>query len=187
MKKVKVPVGISGRHVHLSRETFDKLFDHELTEKYKLNQIGQFAANETVKIKTDKYEFPHVRVIGPIRDYDQVEVSMNDARLLELNPPVRSSGDLTGAEEVIISTEKGEVKAPACIIIDRHIHMDPKTAEELGVVNNEILKVEIPGDKSGIVDAKAKVSDDGYFEVHFDTDDANAFILDNNDVVDLLL
>lgn len=187
MQKVKTTVGISGRHVHLSKETYDKLFDHELTIKYNLNQIGQFAANETVKIKTKDYEFSNVRVIGPLRSYDQVEISMSDARKLGLNPPVRKSGDLEGAEEITIATEKGKVTISACIIADRHIHVDLLTAKNLGINTGDAFMVEIPGIKKGMIEAIARVSDDGYFEVHLDTDDANAFLLKSNDEVNIII
>ena len=75
-----VKVMISNRHVHLTKETYEKLFDEPLTKKSDLNQIGQFAANQTVDILTDKFEFKDVRIVGPFRDYNQVEISNNDAR-----------------------------------------------------------------------------------------------------------
>lgn len=178
-KRINVSIGISARHVHLCRETFDKLFDKELTVKNMLNQIGQFAAEETVTIKTAKGIFENVRIIGPIRNYDQVEISKSDARKLGINPPVRKSGDVIGAEEITIITEKSSVAVKGAIIADRHVHMNQERAKELGVVDNEYLKLEISGEKSGVIDIKAKVSDDGFFEVHLDTDDANAFLLDN--------
>lgn len=187
MKKVEVSIGISARHVHLCEESFKKLFDKELTVKANLNQVGQFSANETVTIKTDVGEFENVRIIGPLRKYDQVEISMTDARKLGLNPPVRKSGDLFGAEPITICTEKGTVTVNACIIADRHVHMTNEKANELGVVDNEYLKLEIGGDKSGIIDLKAKVSEDGFFEVHLDTDDANAFLLKNGDIEKLIV
>lgn len=187
MKKVDVSIGISARHVHLCEDTFKKLFDNELTIKTNLNQVGQFATNETVTIKTDVGEFKNVRIIGPLRKYDQVELSMSDARKLGLNPPVRKSGDLFGAEPITISTDKGSVSVNACIIADRHVHMNNEKASELGVVDNEYLKLEIGGEKSGIIDLKAKVSEDGFFEVHLDTDDANAFLLKNGDIEKLIL
>ena len=72
--KSEVSINISARHVHLNRDTYDKLFDHELTVRNPLNQVGQFAANETVSIKTSKGVFENVRIIGPLRNYNQVEV-----------------------------------------------------------------------------------------------------------------
>ena len=187
MRKVKimeekVSMNISARHVHLTKEAHAKLFEHDLTVRNPLNQVGQFAANETVTVKTDKGVFENVRIIGPLRSYNQVELSMTDARKLGIKPPVRKSGNLNGAEMVTIATEKGEITEACCIIADRHVHMNPAKAQELGVVDDEVLKLAIPGDKSGIIDVHAKVSDDGYYEVHLDTDDANAFLINPGDI-----
>ena len=179
--KETVKINISARHVHLTREAHAKLFDHDLTVRNPLNQVGQFAANETVTVKTAKGVFENVRIIGPLRSYNQVELSMTDARKLGIKPPVRKSGHLDGAEVVTISTPKGEITEACCIIADRHVHMNPDTALKLGVVDDEMLKLAIPGVKSGVIDVKAKVSDDGYFEVHLDTDDANAFLINPQD------
>ena len=179
--KETVKINISARHVHLTREAHAKLFDHDLTVRNPLNQVGQFAANETVTVKTAKGVFENVRIIGPLRSYNQVELSMTDARKLGIKPPVRKSGHLDGAEVVTISTPKGEITEACCIIADRHVHMNPDTALKLGVVDDEMLKLAIPGVKSGVIDVKAKVSDDGYFEVHLDTDDANAFLINSQD------
>ena len=187
MRKVKimeekVSMNISARHVHLTKEAHAKLFDHDLTVRNPLNQVGQFAANETVTVKTDKGVFENVRIIGPLRSYNQVELSMTDARKLGIKPPVRKSGNLNGAEMVTIATEKGKITEACCIIADRHVHMNSAKAQELGVVDDEVLKLAIPGDKSGVIDVHAKVSDDGYYEVHLDTDDANAFLINPGDI-----
>ena len=178
----KVSMNISARHVHLTKYAYEKLFDHDLTVRNSLNQIGQFAANETVTVKTDKGVFENVRIIGPLRSYNQVEMSMTDARKLGVKPPVRKSGHLDGAQVVTICTEKGEVTDACLIIADRHVHMNPEKAKELGVVDDEVLKLHIGGEKPGIIDVHAKVSDDGYYEVHLDTDDANAFLINPGDI-----
>ena len=47
----KVNARISNRHVHLTKEVYDLLFDEELSVKTPLNQIGGFAANQTLTIK----------------------------------------------------------------------------------------------------------------------------------------
>lgn len=185
--KIDVSIGISARHVHLNEETYQKLFDSPLTTKAPLNQVGQFAANETLTIKTDKGVFNNVRIIGPLRSYNQVEISASDARILGLNPPVRKSGNTKGSEVVTLETPKGSVTIEGCIIADRHVHMTPAQAEEFGVVDNQPVKLEISGEKSGVIDLVTKVSEDGYFEVHIDTDDANAFLLKNNDIQKLII
>lgn len=178
----KIKVQVSNRHVHLTKETYEMLFDEPLTKKNDLHQIGQFAANQTVDILTDKFEFKDVRIVGPFRSYNQVEISNNDARKLGLKPPVRTSGDLDNSESITLRTSNATVKLDnACIIADRHVHFNTSEAENYGVKNKDKLKVHILGDKRGTIEAFAKVSDDGYYELHVDTDDANAFLLNSDD------
>ncbi|MEG0977431.1 MAG: PduL/EutD family phosphate acyltransferase [Bacilli bacterium] len=182
-----VSIGISARHVHLDEETYYKLFDTDLTVKSYLNQVGQFAANETLTLKTENGSFESVRIIGPLRPYNQIEISRSDARTLKINPPVRRSGDVFNSETVTLKTNKDEVTIEGCIIADRHVHMTPVFAKSLGVVDNQLLKLNISGIKSGVLDVYAKVSDDGYFEVHLDTDDANAFLINSGDIEKLII
>lgn len=184
----KVTVGISNRHVHLTKEIYEYLFDEEISMKYKLNQGDDFAANQTVMIKSAKGKFDNVRIIGPFRDYNQVEISKSDAYVLGLNPPVRGSGDLENSETITIEYNNKSIELKnSCIISNRHVHMNPKKAMELGVTNNELVKVAIPGDKSAIVDAYIKITEKGYFEIHVDRDDANSLLLNNNDEVEIIL
>lgn len=180
--KERVKLNVSAHHVHLTKSAIEQLFNHDLTVRNKLNQPSFFASNETVNIKTDKGEIKNVRVIGPARDYNQVEVTKSDARILGLNPPVRKSGDLTNAEKVIIYTDKGEVVGNYAIIIDRHVHMSESDAKRLNVQDDDILKLVVGGSKPGIMLVNAKVTEDGYFEVHLDTDDANAFLITPGDI-----
>ena len=178
---------ISNRHVHLTKEVFDKLFDGELTIKTKLNQVGEFAANETLTIRVGDKKIENVRVVGPLRKYTQIEISKRDARTLGVNPPVRRSGDLDNTPKVILETPKGRVETDGLIIANRHVHMTPDEAKDLGVENKQIVKIKIDGEKSGEMDAEVKISDNGYFELHIDTDDANAFLLNDNDKVTMIL
>jgi putative phosphotransacetylase len=178
----KVNVAISNRHVHLTKETYYKLFDKEITKRNDLNQIGQFAANETVEIINGENSIKNVRIVGPFRTYDQVEISKSDARKLKLNPPVRTSGDLAGSETITIKTDKASITLnECCIIADRHIHFNTNEAEKYHVKNKDKLKIHILGEKRGTIEAFAKVSDDGFYEAHLDTDDANAFLLNTGD------
>lgn len=184
---IKVQVGVSNRHVHLTKEVYEKLFDEDLTVKYKLNQIGEFASNQTLTLKTDKDIIENVRIIGPLRSYNQVEISKSDAYSLGLNPPIRTSGDLNNSETItLVNNDKSVTIENSCIIANRHIHMNSDKAKELGVANNQIVKVKIDGEKSGVIDAYIKISDTGYFELHLDRDDANAFLLNNGDEVEII-
>lgn len=187
MQKIDVSIGISARHIHLKKETYVKLFNKELTVKNPLNQPGQFAANETVTLKTEKGCIENVRIVGPLRDYDQVEISAYDARVLGLEPPVKRSGDLDKACEVKVCTSLDEVTIKGCIIPERHVHMSEEKALELGVQDKQNLKLEIPGYRSGVVDVKVKIEKDGFFEVHLDTDDANAFLIKKDTIGKLII
>ena len=128
-----------------------------------------------------------MRILGPFRSYNQVEISKSDAFKLGLNPPVRTSGDLINSETItLINNDKSVTLDNACIIANRHIHISALKAEELNLKNGELVQVKINGEKSGIVDAYIKITDNGYFEMHIDRDDANAFLLNNNDEVEIL-
>ena len=95
---MKISVGVSVRHVHLTNEDYNLLFDEPIKEKVKINQPGQFAAIQKVILKNGERILENVRIIGPQRPYTQVEISRTDAYYLKLNPPVRASGDLKDAE-----------------------------------------------------------------------------------------
>lgn len=179
---MNVLLNISARHVHLTLDSVQKLFGGSLHIKNKLNQIGQFAAQEVVSIVCGDKVIENVRVVGPVRDYNQVELSSYDARILGINPPVRRSGDLKDASLVTIKTDLGSITGNFAIIADRHIHFSPLDAQNYGVNDGDLLHIEIGGEKGGIMDAHAKVSDDGFFEAHLDTCDANAFLVKPGDI-----
>lgn len=185
--QLKTTVGISNRHVHLTRETFKKLFGNKDLEKIKdLNQIGQFASKKTLVIKTEKNEISGVRIIGPFRKYNQVEISKTDARVLGLNPPVRESGILENSETITLVGELREVTLNnSCIIAERHVHVTKEVANKYKIKEGQSIKVKIDNIKKGEIEAFARISNDAYFELHLDTDDANAFLLNNNDEVEL--
>lgn len=178
----KVSINISARHLHLTKENIDKLFEHPLHIKRMLNQIGQYAAEEVVTIRNGDKKIENVRVIGPERNYNQVEISASDARLLGLKPPVRKSGNLDGADMITIETDKGSITGNFAIIAERHVHFSPADALKYKVEDDEVLKLEIGGIKKGEVEVHAKVSDNGFYEVHLDTDDANAFLITPGDI-----
>ena len=187
--KMKINVGVSNRHVHLTNEDYRLLFgDIPLTKRNDLTQPNTFASDLTVTIRGSKKSIPNVRVLGPNRSYTQVEVSKTDSYTLGIDPPVRNSGDLDGASEVTIIGPNGDITRKAAIIATRHIHVDRRIREEKGLVGVEKVSIKIPGEKSGIIDnVYLKDSDIAYFELHLDTDDANAHLLKQNDEVEIIL
>ena len=185
---MKIKVGISNRHVHLTEEIFNQLFNCELTKKQNLNQIGEFASHQIVKIKGKKEALLEARIVGPFRTYNQVEVAMSDAYLLGINPPVRDSGDLKESESITLIGPKGEVTLEnACILSRPHVHMNFKKALSLGLKNHQKVYIKIENAKSGRMDAYVKISDNGFFELHVDRDDANAFLLKSGDIVEMFV
>jgi putative phosphotransacetylase len=183
-----VRVGISNRHVHLNEETYNKLFSTSLEKVRDLSQLGEFVSDKMVSIKTDKGIIENVRVLGPLRSYNQVEISRTDAYKLGLNPPVRRSGVLSDSETVEIIGEAGSVGVKnCCILAERHIHMNSEVASNLGVVDGELVRVIVPGDKACILFAHIKVSDNGVYELHIDFDDANSCGLKNGDEVEIII
>lgn len=181
---MRIQVGVSNRHIHLCKSDADILFgcDYEFTKKRDLTQTGEYACEEVVKISTDKYEFPYVRVLGPLRDYTQVEVSLDDSILLGINPPIRDSGDLEDSESVWITGPMGKIyKKNCCIRANRHIHCNK--LDNIGHNNNDIVSVMA---KEKIMDdVHIKMKDSYVLELHIDKCDALEFGLENGDYIDL--
>ena len=186
---MKINVGISNRHVHLNNEDYKILFGNiPLTKRNDLTQPGMYACNETVTIKGNKRSIENVRVLGPLRDYTQVEISKTDSYFLGCNPPVRNSGDLSDAALITIVGPCGEITKKASIIATRHIHVDKNIRKLHNLEGIEKVSVKIGGEKGGIIDnVYLKDSDEAYFELHLDTDDANGFLLNQGDEVEIML
>ncbi len=182
----KIKVGISNHHVHLTKETYDLLFNEPLEKIKPLHQLGEFASNQFVTLKTEKNKIENVRIVGPFRTYNQVEILKSDAYLLGLNPPVRKSGDIKNSENITLVGPKGEIYLEnVCIISERHVHINSKEQEKYQVSDEQMVQVEVPGDRSALIDAHIKISDTGYYELHLDRDEANAFLLQDGDELTL--
>ena len=102
-----VPVGVSNRHLHLSREDLELLFGrgYELTPIKELLP-GQYASDETVTVKGPKGSIPKVRALGPTRGDTQIEISLTDSFKLGINPPAAQSGDLSRAAVITLLNPK---------------------------------------------------------------------------------
>jgi len=175
-KKIKIEV--SARHIHLKKEDFEKLFGvgAELTVLKKLSQPGMFAANETVSIKNESFQIDNLRIVGPLRDYTQIELSETEARKFKIDPPLRRSGDIENSPGIVIIGPKGEVKIrDGVIIAKRHIHMTPKDAEEINVKDGDLLKVKTEGERGlTFENVVARVDENFLLAMHIDTDEGNA-------------
>lgn len=178
-KSDEIPVGISNRHIHLSREHVDILFgkDYQLTKLKDLSQPGQYACKEQLTLVGPSMRaIEGVRVLGPERKKSQVEISRTDSFTLKVKPPVRESGDIKGSAPVTVIGPKGIVTlSEGCIIANRHIHMSEDEGKRFGVCDGEYVDVLLNGErKSLFYDVQIRVHKDFRLEMHIDTDDANA-------------
>ena len=185
---MKVTVGISNHHVHLNNEDYNILFgDINMNVRNMLNQPGQFASDLTVDVLGPKGELKGLRVLGPTRSYTQVEISKTDSYKLGINPPVRDSGNLEGASLVTIIGPCGSVERNAGIIATRHIHVNDEIRKEHDLVGIDKVSIKVTNEKGGILEnVNLKDNLESYFELHLDTDDANAFLLKNNEEVEII-
>ncbi len=185
-----VKIGVSQRHIHLSREDLDILFGkgYELTPK-KVLMGKEFASNEVVTLVGPSLKaIENVRVLGPVRKNTQVEISRTDTFVLKVSPPVRPSGEIKGSEKIVVVGPKGSVYLKEGVIIaNRHIHLTPEFADSLNLKDNDLVDVVIDGVKpTKFYDVQIRVRDDFNVEMHIDTDDANSSGLKNGDVVHIL-
>ena len=175
----QVLVETSARHIHLSQADLETLFGagYELTPKKDLSQPGQFACEERVTVVGPKKELAGVSILGPVRPETQVELSLTDARSIGLSAPVRESGDVAGSSGCKLVGPCGEVELTEGVIAaKRHIHMTPEDAAEMGVVDKQIVSVEVKSnDRTTIFgDVVVRVSPKYALAMHIDTDESNA-------------
>lgn len=185
-------VSISARHVHLTDEHVEKLFGpgHKLTPMKNLYQDGFFAAEETVMIVGPKKRMlPTVRVLGPTRNFSQVELAFTDSISLGIDAPVRHSGHIKGTPGCVLVGPHGVVELEEGVIrAARHVHMNTKDCEYYGVKNGDFMKLRIESPQCSVVLEELLVRADGTskLEVHIDTDEGNACYLDAATKVELL-
>lgn len=177
-------VSISARHVHLTDEHVEKLFGpgRKLTPGKDLYQDGFYAAKETVMVVGPrKRMLPEVRVLGPTRNFSQVELSLTDAISLGIAAPVRHSGDIQGTPGCLLVGPAGAVELTHGVIrAARHVHMSFEEAERLGVKNGEFMSLTIRSPQCSVTfeDLLVRADKTSKLEVHIDTDEGNACNLD---------
>lgn len=178
---MKVKIGVSARHIHLSKEDFEILFPNESLNVYKeISQYPNFASDKKVSLRNGDRQIDNVRVVGPLRDETQVELSKTDCRYFKIEAPLKNSGDLENASEIEIINGDKSIKRNCVIIQNRHIHMSYEDAKKYGYEDDQIVKVKINTIKGGIMDnVHIKLGDRFNLELQLDTDDANAFMIDD--------
>ena len=178
----KIPIEISARHIHLSQKDLEALFGkgYQLKKLRELSQIGEFAAEERIDIQNslepNARKIPNVRILGPVRDQTQVELSHTDAIFLKVKPVVRESGDLKGTPGIILIGPRGKIKIKEGVISAwRHIHCSPKESQELGLKNKMLVSVKAMGIRSiTFHKVMVQVKPNYRLYMHLDTDEGNA-------------
>ncbi len=174
-----IPMAISARHVHLRQASVEALFGagHVLQVHSPLSQPGQYAAEEVVTLVGPKGRLAHVRVIGPPRSEDQVELAHTDEIVLGVDAPLRESGDLAGTPGIVIEGPMGSISLQHGVICAlRHIHMSPADADVLGLKNHDEVAVVVMAGKRRLIfgDVIVRVSPSFRMELHLDSDEGNA-------------
>jgi putative phosphotransacetylase len=192
IKKEKnlVPVSISARHLHLKKEHLEVLFGagHELTKMKDISQPGQYAAEEKVTLQGPRGKIDNVRVLGPLRKETQVEISATDARVLGVKPVVRDSGNMDGTPGLTLVGPKGTIIIEkGCIVAERHIHMTQEDASQFNVSDGQVVSVKVNTPRGGVFDkVLIRVREDYALDMHIDVDEANAFLISNGDIVEII-
>jgi putative phosphotransacetylase len=172
-------VNVSARHCHLTPETVEVLFGkgHTLTPLKSLYQDGQFAAKETLTLIGPRSRvISNLRILGPCRNFNQVELAYTDAIALGFDIPLRISGDIKGTAGAMLMGPAGFFEIQEGVIrAMRHVHMHPNDAQFYGVKAGETMKLKIGGACGLTLDGiLARVDGAFKLEVHIDTDEGNA-------------
>jgi propanediol utilization protein len=185
--RIRVTVSVSPSHAHLTPGLIEQLFcDH-----YRLHECSrlgptQFAAEESVSLIGPNGRLTDVRVIGPPRKANQVELSGSDALKLGIDAPIRTPGDLEGTPGILIKGPRTQVALAVGVIRARaHLHMSPGDADRLGLAERDRIDVVSESDARRILfrDVPVRVSADYRLELHLDADEGNAAGLASGDYV----
>jgi putative phosphotransacetylase len=172
-------VNVSARHCHVTQEAVEQLFGkgRQLTVHKWLYQDGQFAAKETVTLIGPRSRvISNLRILGPCRTLNQVELAYTDAIALGFEIPLRNSGNIKGTPGCMLMGPAGFFEMNEGVIrAARHAHMSPTDAEHYGVKQGDFMKLKLGGECGLILDRMLCRVDPAFkLEVHIDTDEGNA-------------
>lgn len=172
-------VNVSARHCHLTPQAVESLFGkgHQLQVHKWLYQAGQFAAKETVTLIGPRSRvISNLRILGPCRNLNQVELAYTDAIALGFDIPLRASGNIDGTPGCMLMGPAGFFEMPNGVIRAlRHVHLHPDDAAFYGVKQGDDMKLKIGGPCAITLDRLlCRVDPSFKLEVHIDTDEGNA-------------
>ena len=150
---------------------------HHLTPWKPLYQEGQFAALETLTLIGPRSRvISNLRILGPCRNLNQVELAYTDAIALGFEIPLRLSGNIEGTTGAMLMGPAGFFEMREGVIRAlRHVHMHPNDATFYDVKNGDEMKLKIGGPCGLTLDKLlVRVQESFKLEVHIDTDEGNA-------------
>src|ERR1700761_265667 len=177
-------VNVSARHMHVTPEHLEILFGPgaKLTKLKDLYQEGEFASEQLVTVVGPRQRIiPNVRILGPVRNYTQIELSYTDGIYLGVDLPLRISGNHEGTPGITILGPKGAVTINKGVIrAERHVHMSTDDMAYYGVKDGDYLKLKITGPCGILFDrVRVRYHPKVVLEVHIDTDEGNACDLES--------
>lgn len=172
-------VNVSARHCHLTQAAVEALFGkgYQLQVLKWLYQEGQFAARETVTLIGPRSRvISNLRILGPCRTLNQVELAYTDAIALGFDIPLRLSGDIKGTPGCMLMGPAGFFEMKEGVIRAlRHVHMHPEDAAFYGVKQGDEMRLKVGGPCAVTFDKLlCRVDPSFKLEVHIDTDEGNA-------------
>ncbi len=184
-------VNVSARHMHVTPGDLEALFGQgqKLTKLKDLYQQGEFASEQLVTIIGPRQRIiPNVRILGPARDYSQIELSYTDGVYLGIDLPLRISGNHEGTPGCVVMGPKGAITLPRGVIrAERHVHMSKDDMAFYGVRDGDYMKLRIDGPCGVVFDrVRVRFHPKVVLEVHIDTDEGNACDLDTATRMELL-
>jgi propanediol utilization protein len=186
----KLVANISARHCHVTPQDLERLFGpgHKLTPWKPLYQDGEFAAEEVVTVIGPRQRMiPGVRILGPCREYTQVELAFTDGISLGIDLPVRRSGDHRDTPGCWLMGPAGMIEIEQGVIrAERHVHMSPRDAQFYGVRHGDRIHMRVVSACPTILQNLLCRVDERYqLEIHIDTDEGNACDLPHATKVEL--
>ena len=184
-------VNVSARHMHVTQRDLEALFGpgSKLTKLKDLYQQGEFASEQLVTVIGPRQRIiPNVRILGPMRDYSQIELSYTDGVYLGIDLPLRISGNHEGTPGATVMGPKGAITLGKGVIrAERHVHMSTEDMAYYGVKDHDYMKLKIDGPCGVTFDrVKVRYHPKVVLEVHIDTDEGNACDLDSATDMELI-
>src|SRR5437764_1749671 len=184
-------VNVSARLMHVTPAHLEILFGpgSKLTKLKDLYQEGEFASEQRVTVVGPRQRIiPDVRILGPTRNYTQIELSYTDGIYLGIDLPLRISGNHENTPGCTIMGPKGALTIDKGVIrAERHVHMSTEDMSYYGVKDGDYMKLKIVGPCGVTFDrVKVRYHPKVILEVHIDTDEGNACDLESATQMELI-